>query len=176
MGLNPIVNLSSGSVPNDPQFWLDAAHQAVRTYCEWHVAPSIQETLTLDGSGTSKLLLPSKRVQAVASVIDNGDDITANVDFSEDGILTYGAGFTSRPRGVTVILTHGWNADEASDVLGLIAKLAGRAAASAGNIAAQSAGTQSVTYVRASDGLPPGVGLLKTEKADLARYKLNWGI
>ena len=49
-----------------PQWWVRAAQGAVRRYCGWHVAPSITETLRLDGYGGRVLTLPSKHITAIA--------------------------------------------------------------------------------------------------------------
>lgn len=82
-----------------------AACRAVRDYCEWHIAPSVTETLTLDGPGGSLLMLPSLLVTDVASVTNAG---TALVDpeWSAAGMVRTHR-WTTRFRGVTVTLTHG---------------------------------------------------------------------
>ena len=68
MTLPPLADLPVGT---DEAAWL-AACDAVRGYCEWHIAPSVTETLTLDGPGGSVLHLPSAHVTAVASVTNDG--------------------------------------------------------------------------------------------------------
>src|SRR5690625_3682743 len=52
-----------------------AATQAIRDYCGWHVAPVEEETLTLDGTGTDTLLLPSRLVVDVTSVKVRGEEL-----------------------------------------------------------------------------------------------------
>ena len=36
-----------------------AAQAAVRAYCGWHIAPSLSETLVLDGTGARAFILPT---------------------------------------------------------------------------------------------------------------------
>ena len=57
-----------------PQWWVRAAQGAVRRHCGWHVAPSVTETLRVDGYGGRTLILPSKHVTAIASVIVGDED------------------------------------------------------------------------------------------------------
>jgi len=62
---------------------------AIRRYCGWHIAPSITETITLDGDGSRHLWLPSLHVTAVTAVT-NGDtvlDVSSDLDWSESGYV-----------------------------------------------------------------------------------------
>lgn len=151
----------------DRAFWLNAANQAVRSECGWHVAPVITETLTLDGNGGSVLLLPSKRVKTLISVINDGVDVTAQVDHSRAGILELASGWTSRLGKVIISLEHGYEFVDVPDVAGVVAALAARSSVIPAGIAAQNIGPAGVKY-----GTAP---MLESEKAALAPYKLNWG-
>ena len=44
-----------------------AAGAAVRGYCGWHVAPEVEQTITLDGTGGPTLVLPSLLVKAITA-------------------------------------------------------------------------------------------------------------
>lgn len=158
-----------------PALFLSAANNAVRRECGWHVAPSVTETLTLDGSGGRVLLLPSGRVTAVASVVADGADVTAGVGWSASGVLelTNGRRFSRRFRSVVVTLTHGYELDDVPDVAALIIKLARRAQDS-GTVVAQSTLGSSVSYSQAG-GAPLALPLLQGEKDLLAPYRIHRG-
>ena len=172
MVAGPIVELVGGVPPTSPQFWLDAATQAVRSYCGWHVAPVETETVVLDGPGGKTLYLPTHHVQAIISVHNDGLDVTGSVDVSPLGILELKDGrWTRRLGGVVVEFSHGYALEDVADVAGVISRLAKRAAAAAGNITSQAAGTMRVNYGTVN-GLPAGVDLFSTDKDLLARYKM----
>lgn len=100
---------------------LDGVIQDIRDYCGWHIAPSVTETLTVDGPGLRTLLLPSLRITAVAAVTQDGTAVPATEwEWSELGMLRHRSGvWTDRWRGITVTLTHGYDTAPAG-VLGVI--------------------------------------------------------
>lgn len=171
MAIDPIVNPSTQI---DAAFWLNAAHGAVRRECGWHVAPILEETLTLDGSGGRALLLPSRRVVELLQVLNDGADVTADVDLSAAGVLELQCGSWTRRLGrVSVKLRHGWAPDEVPEVAALIATLAKRGGSSPGIVARQSVNGASVDYVTAG-GAPLSIPLLADEKRTLDPYRLVW--
>ena len=172
VAIDPIV---SATTQVDPAFWLNAANQAIRTECGWHVAPIITEELVLDGPGGHNLLVPSKRVREVVSAKNDGVDVTEQVKFSRRaGVLTLASGWSCDVGSIELTIRHGYNLDEVADVAGLIVTLTKRAAAS-GTVVQQSVGSASVRLATARDGSVAGVPLFESEKAILAPYKLNWG-
>lgn len=133
-----------------------AAAASVRTKCEWHIAPSVTETVKLRAGG-SVVLLPSLHVTDVASVVDVNDAEITGWDWSPEGIieLPYG-GF---PRFVTVTFTHGYP-DCPDDLLPIIAERAvGQAS---GRIKSESLAGRSISLEGGDD--PSSV---------LAKYSLN---
>lgn len=160
----------------DSPFWLAAAHGAIRDYCRWHVAPVITETLTLDGRGGKTLLIPSQRVEALDTVLNDSVDVTEQVKFSRRaGVLTLDSGWSSEVGGIEVTLRHGYPVDEVPAVAGLIVALTKRAAQSGGVVASQAVGPANVRYITGSDGSTPGLQLFGQEQAALEPYRLNWG-
>lgn len=159
---------------NTPDSDRGAASAVVRAYCGWHVTPSIQETLVLDGSGNNRLMLPTKHLTDVHSVFVNGVECST-YSWSADGWLTYyGGHFPEGDRAVTVTITHGY--DYAPNVAKVVDKLVQRAAMSpAGNITQQRAGTQAVSYATANGETASDLTLLQSEKAALAPYRLQSG-
>lgn len=151
----------------------DAANQAVRDYCGWHIAPSYTETLTLDGTGYGKIFLPTKHLTDVSELHIDGVPVEG-YRWSENGWITLDSEvFPKRDRVVTVTITHGY--EDASPVGQVIAGIVARARMSpTGNIVQQRAGTQSVTFAT-SGGQVMGFGLMQAEKELLQPYKLEWG-
>lgn len=157
---------------------LAAAHGAIRRYCGWHVAPSITETLTLNGNGGSTILLPSKHVTAVTEVLIEDQDATTLADWGEEGTLELlgRRRFPRRRRSVKVTLTHGYPSDEVPEIADLIRTLAARAIIPASDKVQRAAGPFSERRQARSDGLLGGLGLFESEKDQLAPYRLNWGV
>lgn len=99
------------------QLILDAVSDAIRDTLGWTVTEEADRVLTLDGDGDKHLFLPSLRLTAVSSVVEDGKALTLNIDYvwRENGTLTRVAGdpcsptpWTCRPRAVTVTFTHGY--------------------------------------------------------------------
>lgn len=106
----PTPDLLTPPVTGDAEAIL-AASADVRSFCGWHIAPSFEETITVDGSGRFSLLIPSLLVQSVASVVEDGVLIPdTDYDWSAAGIIERRSGvWTNRRRGVVVTLTHGYD-------------------------------------------------------------------
>lgn len=148
---------------------LAAATAIVRAYCGWHVAPVITETLVIDGSGASRLVLPTLRVESIDALTVGGVAV-ADPDWSATGIL-YGR-FPDRPRSVEVTLTHGYDVVplELRDVvLGIASDLGD--GASEGAIASKRLGDYQVTY--ATGDAATGATVATSARAILNRYRLN---
>jgi hypothetical protein len=142
---------------------------AVESYCGWHVAPSCEDTLTLDGDGSTVLLLPTLHVTDVASVVEDGVTLDpASYTWSERGVLRkYGRGrWICKDRAIEVTFTHGYAAMP-DDLQAIVTDLGSRPAGG---------GVVQVGQVRmatARDGSPLGAGLTDAQKGTLNRYRLN---
>lgn len=159
----------------DAAFWLNAAHGSVRRFCGWHVAPNLEETITLDGPGGHDLLVPSLRVTALVAAESDGVDVTDDVDISKSGLLRRRNGcWTDRLGRVTVTIRHGYDLDEVPELAALIASVAKRGPSSGGVVDSQSVNGASVKYATAG-GAPISIPLLITEKQQLEPYRIEWG-
>lgn len=162
-----------GFTPGSPE---EAATRAIRDYCGWHVAPVITATLTLDGTGTGTVLLPSRRVVDVLSVKVDGQELEATAyEWSADGLLRRRRGcWPDRYRGLAVGLKHGFDDDTVLSTV--VASIVARIRMDpSGMLASQGAGTQRVAFGGRQATGGGGVGLLGTEKELLAPYKVTWG-
>lgn len=146
---------------------LGAASSAVRRFCGWHVAPAVDATLTVDGSGGRDLMLPTLALNSVASVTEGGVVVDPMwYEWTASGWLRKPAGrWTGRLRGVVAEVNHGF--DGAADLVELVCRVAARSAVQPAGIVREQALTQSVQYATAG-----GVALMADEKADLALYRL----
>jgi hypothetical protein len=59
-------------ISGDPTFFVTAAGEVVRRYCQWHIFPSLTVTDTVPVSPDGTIMLPSLYVTDVASVTVNG--------------------------------------------------------------------------------------------------------
>lgn len=172
MAIDPIV---SAQTQVNPQFWLNAANQAIRTECGWHVAPIITEELVLDGAGGKNLLVPSLRIREVVIARSDGRDVTDQVKFSRRaGVLTLASGWSCDVGSIELTIRHGFEAEEVPNIAALIVTLTKRAASS-GAFVQQSIGPASAKVATGRDGAALGVPLLESERETLAPYRLNWG-
>lgn len=158
------------TTPLDPEI---AAETMIRNYCGWHVAPEIQQTLTLDGNGHQTLLLPSNRVLEVQEVRVDGEPVDGYTWSEKGSIKRLGAVWPNRDRAIEVDLKHGYAHVE--DLLQVIQGIRARARmAPTGVVTLQRAGTQTVGMASAG-GTVGSFPLLDQEKRVLDGYRLVWG-
>ena len=171
-----IPDLVSNDTVVDSSTWIKAAQKSVRSYCGWHIAPNITQTLKLDSYGTRTLLLPSMHVTDISSLVVNGIEMKDSIDWSVAGTVELRHGcFPDCPGAVNVTLQHGLDVEEVADVTSLILKLAQRASTGPGVIGSQSTNGSSVTFITAG-GAPLSIPLLQIEKDALEPYRLTWGV
>lgn len=151
---------------------IEAATQAIRDYCGWHVAPPQEDTITLDGTGTDTILLPSRLVVDVTSVKIRGEEVPADsYEWSTIGALRRLNGvWPNAYRSIEVTMKHGFtNMAVLADV---VESIAARVRLDpTGAVSTQRAGTQYVGFFAGQTG----GGLLESEKDRLTPYRLNWG-
>lgn len=166
-----IPDMASAPDGVDVSAWR-AAQAAIRGYCGWHVAPSVTQSLTLDGPGSTLLRLPSMHVTDVTSVVNDGREIT-DPQWSASGMIR--GRWTEKFRGVTVTLMHGYDPcpPDVLDVLTQMATYAQLLASSgAGGIASQMAsGPHSFSVSTAAAA--GSVGLSGQHRGVLNRYRLS---
>lgn len=141
----------------DDSAWARAVGE-IREYCEWHVAPEVTETVTLDGPGGRLLLLPTQRVSDVIEVVNNGKTVT-DPEWSASGMVR-GSCWSSKFRGVSVTLTHGyemWPDDLTKVALEVISS------ASYAGVTQVTSGSHQVSFE---------ASLTSSQRATLNRYRL----
>lgn len=151
---------------------LARALDAVVAYCGWHIAPEVTETLTLDGSGSYLLQLPSLHVVDVSAVRQLGEPVSSTLyDWSVTGQIELRRPqgvWSRRYRSIEVDVVHGW-AELPPDLEMVVLGLAGRAAASPLGETSIKVGDRMSTY--AAVGTSP----LGNELAVMQRYRVRVG-
>lgn len=151
------VPLAESPTGVDAEAWA-AACAAVRDYCEWHVAPSVTEEVTMDGSGASVQILPTLRLTALISITNDGTAVT-DPEWSSHGIVR--GCWTCKFRGVVANMTHGY-ADCPADVLTVVSEMV--ATSGRGGVSSVTNGTHQVQFDAASFN--------SQQRATLDRYRL----
>jgi hypothetical protein len=155
-----------------------AASASIRQHCGWHVYPVLTETIILDGSGSSVLLLPTGRLIDVTACSQTYRGVTdptvidpVELEWSEKGYLYSLSCWTDRARGVTVTIRHGY--DSVPELAELCRNVVARAAMSpGGQVTAKSMGDRSIQYAQPGGG--GGRPFYDSEIAQvLAPYRIN---
>lgn len=92
---------------DDPQdARIAAVTDWIRGRCGWHIAPPVTETITLDGTGTRVVSLPSLHVTDVDEVTEDGAAV--DIEWTDVGLLRHPGRWADRWRSVEVTFTHGY--------------------------------------------------------------------
>lgn len=156
---NTLVNPSDlNGFPGAPfsEQIVDSAVAELRREAGWHIAPGITETVVVDGSHTTVLLLPTLRLTAVTEVRDVSSDTPEALEQWRSirrGALYRRCGWPCGLEVVEVDMTHGF-AETPADLLPVIAEKA-RLGVSDERVSSETAGGESISY-RTNGGLSDG--------------------
>lgn len=107
-----------------PAAVIRAAEKSVRGDAGWHIAPPRRETITVSGTNSRHLFLPTQRVAVVHSVTtEDLQPVTGWWLSHSDGVhLVTGSGSYWRAgRDYLVDMTHGYDAEDVDDLLPIVA-------------------------------------------------------
>lgn len=156
------------STDDEIQAVLNSVSSAVRDWCGWHVAPSLQCTFTGEGEGRL-LVLPAMGVTAVSSLSVSGAAVT-DYEWTAAGMLRLKKGaFPDKWRSVECVYTAGFSSASIGQA---VAQIAANSLAAAPGVANERAGNVSITYNQTGAGITGGVSLLQRDYALLTPYKL----
>lgn len=151
---------------------LGAASDMVRAECGWHIAPEIVETITVDGPGTRDLMLPTLHLVDVTAIDNHGTTVDPlDAEWSRDGYLRSSGRWSTRLRGITATIEHGYETVPAG-LVALVCTVAARAAASPAGVVREQVGSASVTYSQVGFNISGGTALLDHEREYLAKFKI----
>lgn len=92
---------------------------AVRSWCGWHVGPSVTETLSVEAVGGRVLVLPSLHVTEVTAIRDEDGNEVTGWKSRENGIVR---GCWRAEHLYEVDLTHGYD-EFPSELLSIVGRL-----------------------------------------------------
>jgi hypothetical protein len=157
---------------------LDLATSAVLAEIRQDVVQVVNDVVTLDGTGTTTLLLPQIPVTAVESVTERGLPLAVDADYtwSGAGVLTRLCGrWPTRPRSVQVVYTHGYPDGELPGILRTVTvQAAARVWVNPRQMTSESIGDWSGSFGAAGTG-PGRIDLTDWEKGLLAQLKASNG-
>lgn len=153
---------------------VDGASAAIRRHCGWHIAPVLEESLTVDGPGGSVLHLPTGRLRSLVEVTDAGAPIPVEgLDASAAGMIERRSGsWSSRFSGVTARVRHGHDVEAVADVSQIVLQVVANALSSPMGVTTETAGAMSVTWSMTGPNVAGGLSLLGRDLAVLDKYKI----
>lgn len=161
----------------DTDTLIEWASSEVRSYCGWHIAPSLSETITRDSDGGKVLFLPTMYLTDITELTIDGDevdDIDAAVSWSEFGLVrrTSGQCWPDAYRSVTLKITHGYQ-DTPGEIAKVCVALAKRGPAAFNFAKSETAGAVSRTYGADLLGGFAASGFTLEEERILDRYRVR---
>lgn len=143
----------------------------VRSYCGWVIAPAETDVvMVVDGSGARVQPLPTRHLTDVSRVVDHDSDVAlSEVQWSEAGYLYRTSPFTTRLRGVSATVSHGFDTVP-PEVVNVVLSVAVRGVDNPTAMTQYTVGNVSVTYSNTSTG--GGPVLQPLEQAVLNRYRI----
>lgn len=153
---------------------LQGASTAVRKYCRWHIAPVLEESLTVDGPGADVLHLPTGRLLSLVEVTEEGRPVPViGLDVSRAGMISRRSGvWSSRFSGVTARVRHGHDLAAVADVSQIVLQVVTNALASPMGVTREQAGALSVSWSMTGPNVAGGISLLERDLSVLAGYRI----
>ena len=146
---------------------LNSVSAAVRDFCGWHVAPSLECTYTGHGEGPL-LMLPAMGVTAVTSLKVLGEEVTG-YEWTAAGMVRLRGGFPCSWRSAVCTYTAGFSTTAVGQV---VAQIALNALVASPGVREEHAGQVGITYNATGSGISGGVSILGRDRELLAPYKL----
>lgn len=148
---------------------IDAASAAIRSYCRWHVYPSLPCRATLDTDGARSLWLPTTMLTSVTEVTVNGDETDA-YQWSRIGQVLPDQRPLPALQGATVEYVAGMDALPA-DLAEAVKNVVIRAVALSYGVTSESAGGVSIGYNPSAAYAAASTGA-ESQAATLAPYRV----
>ena len=176
--LEPIIyaddfnDMTNGAYSDNPRVEaaLNAASQAIRNYCGWHISPSLSCTAKPAG-GAVVMKLPAGYVSEIESVTENGVTVT-DYEWREDGLIkrNYPNAWTPAWGGIEVEYTAGYEADAVPDLVEAVCAITSGVLSVSAGVTSESADGVSVSYSSSASSI--AAGLTSQMKCALEPYKV----
>lgn len=151
---------------------LNAASQAIRNFCGWHICPNAVCTAYPAG-GTFVAKLNAGYVSEITSITENGVELSSgDYEWRRDGLIR-----KSRPQrwsgrwdSIEVIYKAGYDADAVPDLSEAVCAIAAGVMSVAAGVTSESADGVSISYSQNASSI--AAGLTYAQKSALETYKV----
>lgn len=178
--LSPIISVSefntmtANAYVSNPRVSsaLNAASQAIRNYCGWHICPSAACTAYPVG-GRKLLRLPAAYVSAVSAVTEDGTELdSGEYEWRRDGLLRRSCfkNWSCTWGGIKVEYTAGYDADAVADLAEAVCAIAAGVLAVSAGVTSESADGVSISYAQSASSI--AAGLTAQQQSALSVYKV----
>lgn len=151
---------------------LQAASQAIRNYCGWHICPSLECTAYPVGGG-KVLKLPASYVESLISVTEDGTVLTGGqYEWRHDGLLRRACfkNWSSSWNGIEIQYVAGFSVDAVPDLAESIRSITEGVLAVTAGVTSESADGVSISYSQNASSI--AAALTSSHKAALEIYKV----
>lgn len=152
---------------------LNAASQAIRNYCGWHVSPSVNCTANPAG-GAIIAKLPAGYVSALTSITENGEALSSSdYEWRKDGLIKRAAPYAWSDKwgGIEVQYTAGYDSAAVPDLIETACAIVAGVLAVAPGVTSESADGVSISY--SANAASIAAALTSQQKNALEVYKLR---
>lgn len=150
-----------------------AAVSAIRGYCGWHIAPSMELTGKVGSAGGKIIRIPALNVTEVTKLtLADGTDLLEGAQWNAGGLVELALPVEPCLSGIEYAVTAGFNPEEVPDLITIALQVSRRAAsAPAGSVRSQSVNGASVSYAFSGSGAT-SIQLMQDERDILDKYRI----
>ena len=150
---------------------LNAASQAIRNYCGWHICPAIECTANPVG-GAYVAKLPAGYVSSITSITENGVTLgSSDYQWRKDGLIKKAVPWSDAWDGIEAVYTAGYDSEALPDLAEAVCAIASGVLAVAPGVASESADGVSISYSASASSI--AAALTSQQKNALEPYKLR---
>lgn len=178
--IDPIITVSKfntltgGTFSSNPRVEaaINAASQAIRNYCGWHICPSMTCTAYPVG-GTIVARLPATYVSAINSITEDGSELTTD-DFQwrRDGLMKRSPChiWSDKWDAIEVEYVAGFSDDAVPDLVEAVVSIASGVLSVSAGVISESADGVSISYATSASSIASS--LTSAQKSALEPYKV----
>ena len=172
-GWGMLPPLAGPSARLDAAPLIQAASAAVRRHVGWHIAPVLEDTLTMQvpAGHIGTVALPTGKLRRVIAVRVNGAQVTGWTHLTASLLripLT-----VADPSVIEVDVHHGYTLEEVPDLWHVVEQMAAIAASSPSGAVREQAGALAVTYAQTTSGVGGGLAILERDAQLLEPYRID---
>lgn len=178
--INPIITVSQfnaltgDTYSSNPRVEaaINAASQAIRNHCGWHICPAMTCTAYPAG-GTVVSRLPASYVSAINSVTEDGTTLTTDdYQWRRDGLLkrAYPYKWSETWDAVVVEYVAGYSVDAVPDLIEAVVSIASGVLTVTAGVMSESADGVSISYASSASSIASS--LTSAQKSALEPYKV----